>query len=117
LSDTVKHFSMSYVQFYNRKYERSGTLWNERHDAVTIKDERQLLTCLMYIERNPVAAHVVVAAENYRWSSYRLHALGISIPWLSLHEVYRGLGATPADRQAVYRALFDAMNCVDLTAY
>ena len=108
LSETIKHFSGCYVRYFNNKYVQSGTLWNERHKSVPIKHERQLLTCLMYIERNPVAATIVPTADKYCWSSYRLHAYGNRIPWVTSHWVYNALGTTDADRQRVYRVLFDA---------
>jgi putative transposase len=109
LSRTVQHFAGQFVRHFNGKYQRSGTIWNGRHKSVAIKDERQWLTCLIYVERNPVAAGVVVSPDEYRWSSYRAHALGAPFGWLTPHRLYKSLGRTDAERQAVYRAFFDAM--------
>jgi putative transposase len=44
--------------------------------------------------------------RDYRWSSYRALAAGATDPVLTLHDLYQGLGRTPADRQSAYRALF-----------
>jgi putative transposase len=70
-----------------------------------VKDERQWLTCLRYIEQNPVRAGMVDSPEKYPWTSYAAHAQGTKIPWLVPHPLYLALGPTDEVRQAAYRAL------------
>lgn len=106
---TVKQFAGEYAQYYNSRHERVGHLWAGRYSAVRIRDERQFLTCLRYIDRNPVAANLVDSPEKYRWSSFRAHGLGPPERWLVDHPVYLELGATVETRRAVYRALCDAL--------
>ena len=43
---------------------------------------------------------------HYRWSSYRAHALGLGVDWLTPHPLYLSLGTDAKQRQAAYRALF-----------
>src|SRR5207302_1776433 len=43
-----------------------------------IQDDEHLLTVLRYIEANPLRAKIVEHAEDYRWSSYHAHALGVA---------------------------------------
>src|ERR1700704_3380226 len=62
LSRMMKVVGVRYVSYYNRKYDRIGTLWSGRYRAVPIHDERYLLTCLRYIEQNPVRASMVSEA-------------------------------------------------------
>ena len=76
-------------------------------------DEAYWLTCLRYVEQNPVGAHLVRAPEDYRWTSYRVHAMGTSNNWLVPHRVYPQLGPTPIERQQVYRALSMVSDTVD----
>jgi len=45
-----------YVQYYNYGYKRTGTLWEGRYKATLIDSETYLLTCMRYIELNPVRA-------------------------------------------------------------
>src|SRR5436190_1377060 len=95
-----------FAQYYNRQYGRIGTFWNGRYRGITIRDERQWLTCLRYIEQNPVRAHMVETPDRYRWSSYKAHAWGESWPaWLKPHRCYLQLGPDPVARQAAYRAI------------
>jgi putative transposase len=105
LSDTAKVLNECYVKYFNRKYDRIGTLWTNRPTGVPIDTERYWLTCLRYIEQNPVRAGMVREPADYRWSSFRAHALGERIDWLVEHEVYRALGRTAEERQVAYRAI------------
>jgi putative transposase len=97
------------VQYFNRAYGRSGTLWEGRYRATVVDSAHYLFTVMRYIELNPLRAGMVAQPEDYLWSSYRHNALGEGGPnfnWLSPHEEYLGMGASAAERQAAYRALF-----------
>jgi putative transposase len=41
-----------------------------------------LLTCLRYIEQNPVRARMVRVPDAYKWSRYAAHAFGRWPEWL-----------------------------------
>ena len=92
-----------YVLYFNQKYQRVGTLWTGRYKPKPILNERYWLTCLRYIEQNPVRARIAVLPEQYRWSSYRAHAFGDGGHWLATHPLLDALGATPTARQSAYR--------------
>ena len=49
-----------YVQYFNHRYKRTGTLWEGRYKATLIDTEQYLLTCMRYIELNPVRAKEMV---------------------------------------------------------
>lgn len=95
-----------YVQYVNRSYRRTGTLWDSRYKASVVHAESYLLLCQRYIELNPVRAAMVDDPANYRWSSYRANGLGQVDSMLTAHPAYEALGATAAARQQAYRALF-----------
>lgn len=95
-----------YVQYINRHYKRSGTLWEGRYKSSLIHAEDYLLACQRYIELNPVRADMVADPGQYRWSSYRRHALGLPDKLVTPHSLYLALGQDDASRQAAYRALF-----------
>ncbi len=94
-----------YVRYFNRTHQRTGSLWNGRYRSFLIDTERYWLTCLRYVEQNPVRAGLVATPEAYRWSSFSLHASGTGLEWLVPHAAYDSLGATPHQRQIAYRAL------------
>lgn len=106
LPQLVISLGRRYVQYINRTYRRTGTLWDSRYKSSLIHAESYLLTCQRYIELNPVRAAMVDDPAHYRWSSYRAHALGRPDSRLTPHALYLALGANDAARQIAYRALF-----------
>jgi putative transposase len=105
LPDAMRVFGRRYTDHFNAKYDRIGTLWNERPVEKHLWDEKYWLTCLRYVELNPARAGVVGDPADYEWSSYRVHAYGEPCDWLAPHRVYEELGETPLERQVAYRAL------------
>ena len=97
------------IRYFNYTYRRTGTLWEGRYRSTVIDSERYLLTCMRYIEMNPVRAEGMAEhPADYPWSSYRANALGAPDSLLSPHELYRRLGRSVEDRQSSYRQLFRA---------
>jgi len=96
-----------YVQYINRCYRRTGTLWDSRYKSTLIQAETYLLTCQRYIELNPVRAATVDDPAHYRWTSYRHNALGVADNRITPHPLYTALGASDKDRQFAYRGLFE----------
>jgi putative transposase len=87
-----------YVKYYNAAYRRTGTLWEGRHKAAIVDDERYLLTCMRYIELNPVRARMAAAPGEFPWSSFSANAYGAADDLLEPHAIYRRLGASPEAR-------------------
>ena len=105
-SKLMKALGQRYVQYINRTYERSGSLWEGRFRSCLIQDARYLLTCHRYIELNPVRAKMAEHPAAYRWSSYRGNAHGADEKLLRQHCLYLALGNDSEARQAAYRNLF-----------
>ena len=57
---TLQSAGRRYVQYFNGTYGRSGTLWEGRYRATVIDSEPYLLTCMRYVEENPVRAGMMV---------------------------------------------------------
>jgi len=70
LPRTLQSVGRRYVQYFNTTYRRSGTLWEGRYRATVIDAEAYLLTCMRYIELNPVRAQSMVEhPADYPWSN------------------------------------------------
>jgi len=93
-----------YVRYINDTYQRSGTLLEGRFKSAVVSRDEYLIRCSRYIELNPVRAGMVQHPGEYRWSSYRWRALGISDPLLDEDPWYSGLGTNPEARQLPYQA-------------
>ncbi len=102
MSLMMQSVGRSYVRYFNKRHSRSGTLWEGRYKSSLIDSEAYLLTCMAYIDLNPVRAGLAESAEDFSWSSYK-HLAGQSIDKLvTPHALYWGLGNTPFAREAAY---------------
>ena len=106
VSHLMQDLGRKYVQYVNRTYRRSGTLWEGRYKASLVDSETYLLACMRYIETNPTRANMVVHPGDYRWSSYGHNAYGRPDRVISTHPVYLALGRDATRRQVNYRELF-----------
>ncbi len=107
LGKAMQMLGRYYVQYYNYCYRRTGTLWEGRYKATLIDSETYLITCMRYIELNPVRAGMVTDPADYPWSSYRHNALGQASDLVVPHPEYRRIGDSDDTRQLAYRALFN----------
>ena len=97
-----------YVQYFNKKYKRTGTLWEGRYKATLVDSENYFLICMLYIELNPVRAKGMASEpEDYRWSSYLHNARGQNNQLITPHSQYEHLGKTEEERQSRYCDLFN----------
>ena len=95
-----------YARYVSEAHHRDGRLWEDRYDALPVHVGRYLLSCMRYIELNPVRARVVARPGQYRWSSFRANALGEYNALLTPHSFYCALGRGADSRQAAYLAMF-----------
>jgi len=107
LSLMMQALGRQYVQYFNRQYQRSGTLWEGRFRSCLIESETYFLAASRYIELNPVRAGMVSVPEDYPWSSYKVNALGADSELGCASLVYESLGDNRTARASSYRALFD----------
>ncbi|WP_273209756.1 transposase [Marinobacter subterrani] len=107
LSNFMQSIGRRYVRYFNRRYDRTGGLWEGRFRSCLIDSENYLLSCQRYIEMNPLKAGMVNNPEDYWWTSYQCHALGKPSNMHQPHELYQCLAKTPADRKRRYIQLFN----------
>lgn len=106
ISQVMQALGRAYVQYFNYRYRRTGTLWEGRFRASVIDADRYLLTCYRYIESNPVRARMVERPGAYGWSSYACNAHHRVDQLVTPHPLYQNLGNTVDGRCAAYRGLF-----------
>lgn len=71
LSDGMHQLNAEYAQYYNRRHDRSGHLFQGRYKAIVVQRDPYLLELCRYIVLNPVRAGLVEDPIQYKWSSYR----------------------------------------------
>ena len=104
----IQALGTRYVRYFNRRYGRTGTLWEGRFKSTPIDSDEYYLACSRYIELNPVRAGMVSKPGEYAWSSFRRNALGEPDVLISSHLVFDALGSTEERRRLAYRDLFDS---------
>ncbi len=102
----MKGLGQRFVQYINRTYDRSGTLWEGRFRSCLLQEEDYVLACYRYIEMNPVRAGMVEHPAEYRWSSYGANAHGLPSAIIEANPLYTQLGETADLRASAYRELF-----------
>jgi putative transposase len=103
VSRLMQSMGRRYVGYFNYSYARSGTLFEGRFRSCLVQEDEYFLTCLLYIELNPIRAGMVRDPGNYKWSSYRAHAFGVSVKFWTPHDLYLSLAADAIGRQKSWR--------------
>lgn len=70
--DFLRKFQNSYAKYFNIKYQRVGSLFQNPFKAVLIEDDNQLLHLSRYIHLNPYSSFIVKQKKdllNYPWFS------------------------------------------------
>lgn len=73
---------MLYAQYFNRKRDATGHLWQGRFFSCVL-DERHLYAAVRYVEMNPVRGGIVPVPQDYPWSSAKAHVTGVHDPVMS----------------------------------
>ena len=107
ISLTMRDVGRCYVQYVNGEYERTGTLYEGRFKSSLVETRPYFLTCMRYIELNPVRASMVGHPAEYPWSSFGQNASGEPSGLVVAHAEYLQLGGDPQSRGETYRRLFD----------
>lgn len=108
LSALMRDLGQRYVQYFNRRHARTGTLWEGRFRSCIVESERYVLACYRYIELNPVRARMVDHPSGYLWSSFAVNSGMRSDPLVKPHAALEGLAGDRVNRASAYRQLVDA---------
>ena len=117
LGKFIKGFAQRYAQIRNRRSKASGKLFEERYYSKPVASEAHLALTTAYIDLNPVRAGIRDAAEDYRWSTFCIHA-GVEpastfLPLWSPSAWYASLAEDHPRRAAAYREWADSRLVLD----
>jgi len=87
----MRRVCVNYCMYFNRKYDRQGSLFESIYKAVLIEDEPQLLHLTRYIHLNPISLKVsrfgpvstvtTARPDEYEYSSYSKYLNLQTLPW------------------------------------
>ena len=117
ISEGMRRLNGVYTQRINRRYDRTGHLFQGRFHAVLIERQTHLLELARYVVLNPVRANLVQATEEWNWSSYRATIGKASAPsWLETRWTHSQLGLETSSAIAQYiRFVKAGTDAMDLT--
>jgi len=70
LSVFMRIVNANYALYFNRKYNRSGHLWQDRYKSKYILYENYLYSLIKYIEYNPIEANMYTKAGEYKYTLF-----------------------------------------------
>ena len=112
----MRDLGQRYVSYFNRRYGRTGTLWEGRFRSCLVDTARYVVACYRYIELNPVRAGMVRAPGEYAWSSHASNTGARIDSSLTPHDEYLALGDNGTSRIAAYAGLFEQGDQADFLA-
>ena len=117
ISHAMRNATQCYVQWFNLRHRRSGTLWDGRFKSCLVDSDAYLLSVIRYIELNPVRAGMVARPWDFAWSSVHAH-LGLrSDARLTAHPCFTAIHGDTASRAAWYRRwLMEPLSAEDLAS-
>jgi REP element-mobilizing transposase RayT len=86
----------------------TGHLFENRYHALLVDVDSYFLELLRYIHLNPVRAHIVSSAHEYRWSSHRVYLGKCRQSWVHTDFGLRMFSSDEAQARSRYRAFVDS---------
>lgn len=104
LSLGMRQLNGVYTQAFNKRYARTGHLFQGRYKAILIQKDTHLLEVCRYVVLNPVRARMVRRPGDWKWSSYQATAgKETAHPCLTTNGVLGSLGTSMAKAEKEYR--------------
>jgi REP element-mobilizing transposase RayT len=93
-----------YSQYHNRRYQRTGHLFQGRYKSILCQTDQYLTELVRYIHLNPVRAKIVARPHEYDYSSHRAY-LGLEDPpkLVDVDPVLRRFGAKKRVAREMYQ--------------
>ena len=105
VSGFMKSLKGRFTQWYNRRHQRKGTLWEERFKSVLVEGVGTGLAAMAaYIDLNPVRAGLVEDPKDYRWCGYGEALGGATRASEGLRTVIQGVKGTAVSLDEALRS-------------
>jgi REP element-mobilizing transposase RayT len=109
LSQGMHQLNGIYSQYFNRRHDVVGHVFQGRYHSILVQKENYLLELARYIVLNPVRANMVRHPGDWAWSSYRLiAATAPPPPWLNSQWILEKFNASQPEAIESYRAFVQA---------
>jgi hypothetical protein len=99
-----------YAQYFNRKYRRTGHLFENRYKSILCEEEKYLLALVRYIHLNPIRAKIATTVrqlDRYPWSGHSAIMGSTKLEWMDTGYVLSQFGAQENAARKAYRHFMD----------
>lgn len=100
-----------YAQYFNRRHNRTGHLFENRYKSILCEEENYLLALVRYIHLNPVRAKIVTTIEqldSYPWSGHCAIIGKATYSWMDIDTVLTHFGGSKRKAITAYRRFMHA---------
>ena len=94
LSSGVHRFTMQYAQYFNRRHQKRGYVFQGRFRSILVEDGCYMRRLVRYIHLNPIEAGLSLKPDDYRWSSHNAYFGRTVFTWLETERVLSYFGET-----------------------
>ena len=105
LATYMRRLLSGYAQYYNRRHNRSGYLFQNRYKSIICEEEAYFDKLVAYIHLNPLKAGIVGSIDElarYPWSGHSVLMKHIHHKWLDRDYVLQFFGRTEGKARKEY---------------
>ncbi|MEA3315538.1 MAG: SapC family protein [Campylobacterota bacterium] len=106
ISKFMQSLGRQYVWYFNKKYNRTGTLWEGRYKSSLVEDRLYLFEIMRYIESLPKIDNIILDEKEYKYSSIQRNLFNKKDSIITYHNLYKKLGFTQSSRIKNYFNIF-----------
>lgn len=103
LSRSMQRLQGGFAKRFNRRWRRSGPLWQSRYQARVIDSQDYCEQVILYIHLNPVRAGLVDDPSNYAFCGHRELVKRIRDPLVDVDHALIGFGSTLKEARRHYK--------------
>ena len=104
LSRTLLSLQGGFSRSFNRRWRRSGPVWQSRYQTRVVDDQRYFDQLMMYVHLNPVRAGIVKDPGDHACSGHRELLGRVREPLVDVDEALSGFGETLRGARRAYLA-------------
>jgi REP element-mobilizing transposase RayT len=97
----MRRLLTKYAGWFNRKYQRSGSLIANRYKSECVETDEYLFVLVRYIHQNPLKAKMATSFANHKWSSYFEYAANRAFPCIADKQLLLNQFSEKGAKQAI----------------
>lgn len=113
ISKVMTSLLTSYSMYFNRKYKRVGTLFQNRFKSILCDKDSYFLGASRYIHLNPIEGGLTRNLKDYPWSSYQELFGNSRFSLVDSLGVVRLIGETEKEKQQYHQFILEGIGKIE----